>query len=123
MSLVSLTFGSGKAPSSAASSGVRMFIQKPLQNLTVNPNEQNLIEVVKTSQFYGHDSAYVIAEVVSGVLLQNMKLNVKGKVYEIGEIESKYGVSNAKKGMVVGFYVNGLSKEDLDKGQKLECIM
>ncbi|GEM_PF-3475793 len=119
MSLVSLTFGSGKMPSV---SSVRMFVQKPLSNLQVNPNEENLVEIIKTSQFFGHENVYVIAQVVSGVLLQNMRLNVNGRECQIGDIESKFGVSNAKKGMVVGFYILGADKEAVQKGQKLQCV-
>ncbi len=120
MSLVSLTFGSGKNQSS---SQVKMFVQKPMSNLKVNPNEQNTLEVIKTSQFFGHQDVYVIAQVVSGVLLQEMKVDVNGKACTIGEIESKFGVSNAKKGMVVGFYVYGADKEALQKGQKINCVV
>lgn len=121
MSLVSLTFGSGKAQSV---SGIRMFVQKPLQNLKINPNEENKLEVIKASQFFGHENVFVIAKVASGVLLQDMSVDVNGKICKIvGEIESKLGKTNAKKGMLVSFFLQGIDKDELQKGQVVNCVM
>lgn len=119
MSLVSLTFGYGKAPST--STGVRMFIQKPLANIRTNPNEENAIEIVKTSQFFGQQDIYVIARVVSGVMLQNTNININGNLCMVSEIESKLGKTNAKKGMLVSFFIPGQYGSLLEKGQKVKC--
>ena len=120
MSLSSLTFGVGREPSAA---GPRMFVQKPLSDLKIDPTEQNRIEIIKTAEFFGHENVYVIARVVSGVMLQNKCIQLGEKLYKIEEIESKLGKTNAKKGMTVSFFVPVEYKEELKKGTLIECSL
>ena len=95
MSLVSLTFGSGKAQSV---SPIRMFVQKPLQNLKVNPNEENRLEVLKASQFFGHLPEFwlnfctksKIRELFSGSGFKQKQANFKRRIEPFFFVTQRY---------------------------------
>lgn len=112
MSLISLTFGEKKQSFSTD----LISISTPLDRMEVDPNEANSVKVKKVCQFFGDSTLYLICEVVSGAITEQMVGKCEGKFLEIKEIDSKYPRSKiAKKGMTVGLSVSGVRKSDINK--------
>ena len=115
MSLVSLTFGAGKSEFSVKPA---IAIINPWDKLRVDPTIENKVEVKKVCQFLGCDEVYIVGQITSGVLCEQMKGCVKGNNFDIVELESKYK-GMAKQGMTVGLLVKGIAKETVCRGDTL----
>lgn len=114
MSLVTMTFGSDFYRKKRFSG---VDVTRPGDLL--GNNEAGKIEVKKVNQFFGERNIYIVVEVKSGVLFENMKAKLGNKTCYLVEIESKYG-RTAKKGMNAGLTVAGIDKDEIQKGQILE---
>lgn len=115
MSLVSLTFGSGKSQFSVRPA---IAVLNPWDKIKVDPSIENKVEVKKVCQFLGCEEVYIVGQITSGVVTDRMKGHNKDFTFEIVELESKYrGV--AKQGMTVGLLVKGISKEAVCRGDTL----
>jgi len=115
MSLITLTFGENYRNKLSSR---HKSVTKPFENL--KPSDINKLEVKKINQFFGERNIYVIGEVKDGVLIEKMKSIMGEKTAHVVEIETKFGNTNAKKGMAVGITLAGIEKEDLQKGQILD---
>jgi len=120
MSLISLTFGDKRQSFSTEMSS----ISTPLDRMEVDPNETSAVKVRKVCQFLGDPNLYLVCEVVSGAITEQMIGNCEGKSLEIQEIDSKYPHSKiAKKGMTVGLSVSGVRKSDVNKDHVINFAM
>ncbi|MDD5163268.1 MAG: hypothetical protein PHD95_03610 [Candidatus ainarchaeum sp.] len=116
MSLAGLTFGVGKQSFSVPP---MMHVFYPKDSIKIDPNVENKLQVIKVSSFYNTDDIYVVAQVISGVVKDNMSFSINGKKILVPEIESKLkGV--AKQGMNVGFSLQGIAVEEIAKGAVLD---
>lgn len=116
MSLAALTFGAGKQSFSVPT---MMHVFYPKDSIKLDPKVENKLQVIKVSSFYNTDDIYVVAQVISGVVKDNMSFSLNGKKILVPEIESKLkGV--AKQGMNVGFSLQGIAVEEIAKGSVLE---
>ena len=112
MSLISLTFGEKKQSYSTELTS----ISTPLDRMEVNPNEDSAVKVRKVCQFLGDPNLYLVCEVISGAITEQMIGKCEGKPLEIQGIDSKYPHAKiAKKGMTVGLSVSGVRKSDVNK--------
>lgn len=115
MSLVSLTFGTGKSEFSVKPA---ISVINPWDRIKVDPNVENKVEIKKVCQFLGCEEVYIVGQITSGVVSDQMNGLIKGSMFEIVELESKYrGV--AKQGMTVGLLVKGVSKDQFCRGDTL----
>ena len=117
MSLVSLTFGD---KGTDFSNHPHIHVSSPMDGLEVEEGVENTVEVKKVCQFLGDPDVYLICEILSGVVCENMKGNCEGRDLSIVELECKYaGAKAAKKGMTVGLTVTGIKKSDVKKGETI----
>ena len=116
MSLVSLTFGSGKSQFSVKPA---IAVINPWDKIKVDPTVENKVEVKKVCQFLGCEEVYVVGQITSGVVTGQMKGSSRDKTFEIVELESKYGHNVAKQGMTVGLLIKGIPKELVCRGDTL----
>ncbi len=116
MSLVSLTFGDGRNRMSVPS---QLTITRPQDHIKVPQGAEPKLEIQKVSTFLGFNGVYIIGKVTSGAISQEMcGIATNGKKFKITEIESKYPNCNLfKQGMTIGMSVEGIDKEDVDKGE------
>jgi hypothetical protein len=116
MSLAALTFGAGKQSFSVPT---MMHVFYPKDSIKIDPNVENKIQVLKVSTFYNTNDIYIIGQVISGVVKDNMSFCVNGKKICVPEIDSKLkGV--AKQGMNLGFSLQGITAEEIAKGTVLD---
>lgn len=113
MSLVSLTFGSGKSEFSVKAP---ISVLTPEDQIAIDPAVENRLEIKKACQFLGHTDVYLVGQIVSGVVTNSMKGQVNGLDFEIVELESKIGHRIAKTGMTVGLTVRGIQKDLFKQG-------
>ncbi|MEK6942053.1 MAG: hypothetical protein AABW85_04315 [archaeon] len=113
MSLITLTFGDKQK----ANSYKFKEVSKPLD--AIKTDETGKLEVKKINQFFGERNVYVIGEVTSGVLSEQMKAKFGEKTCLLVEVESKVG-NKAKKGMHAGLMLAGIEKEDVAIGQVID---
>ena len=120
MSLISLTFGDKKQSFSTELTS----ISTPLDRMEVDPSEESSVKVRKVCQFFGDPDLYLVCEVVSGAISEQMIGKCEGKHLEIQKIDSKYPHSKiAKKGMTVGLTVSGVRKSDVNKDYIINFAM
>jgi len=112
LSLVSLTFGERRNNFSRYS---EIEVLTPADCIKIDPNVENRLEVVKSCFFFKHNEPYIVGNIVSGVVAENMRGKLNGKEFEIVEVNSKYGCIG-KKGMTIGLMVKGLTNEQIAKG-------
>lgn len=119
VSLVSLTFGERR--NNFTNTGIAIQVIRPADCIKIDPNAENKIEVVKSCIFFQKTEPYIVGNVVSGAICEQMRGTVNGKEFEIIELDSKYGAAGkAKKGMTVGLTVKGLEREEIQKGTVIE---
>ncbi|MBN2067899.1 MAG: hypothetical protein JW744_05515 [Candidatus Diapherotrites archaeon] len=111
MSLFTLTFGSGREKPVYS----EIEVVRPSDSIRVDPSKENKVEVKKACTFFKCPGVYIVGEVVSGVVKENMVGSCNGKQFEIEEVEGKFG-NAGKEGMNIGMSVSGISLEDLKKG-------
>jgi len=113
MSLVTLTFGNKTHTASP-----HAFISTPEERIIQKLNQLRTTKgeaiIKKACRFYSQEDIYVVAEVTEGFLSTNMTAFYNGKELDIIDVESKYGHS-AKKGMIVGLTLKGISEDELQK--------
>lgn len=119
MSLVSLTFGNKRQSFSTD----LISISTPVDNLKINPDEANTVKVKKVCQFLGDKNIYMVCEVVSGVICEQMVGNYEGNAVRILELDSKYPTKIAGKGMHAGLTVTGIRKCDVNKGDEINFAL
>ena len=119
MSLVSLTFGNGREKMSVASH--IQVIHRPEDNIKADRGAVPAFEVQKVSTFLGFNGIYLIGKVTKGIIAPAMIGKVtNGKTFRVTEIESKYpNCEVGKQGMTVGLSIEGVEKEDIDRGHVL----
>ena len=107
--LVNLTFGEDNPNDRASSTG----IVRPGDGTGAKGSAK--VKVLKAEQFVGTTETYVIGELVEGTIAKNMTTEFNGKMAEVMEVESKYGmVALGKKGAKLGLMLAGdLKKDDL----------
>ncbi|MCD6434489.1 MAG: hypothetical protein J7L14_02670 [Candidatus Diapherotrites archaeon] len=114
MSLITLTF----AKKDCYIAKEHTLIVKPGQNLR-NSSERAVVKITKVCSFYNVEEPYLLGEVVSGVLSEDMVAEINGKLVRIETMDSKYeGV--AKEGMRVGIMLTGIKSEEIPKEGVLE---
>ena len=113
MSLITLTFGDKQKDNSYRFKDAA----RPLE--AIKTDETGKIEVKKINQFFGERNVYVIGEVKSGVLSEQMKAKFGEKTCLLVEVESKVG-HKARKGMHAGIVLAGIEKEDVAIGQVID---
>ncbi|AJF59720.1 MAG: hypothetical protein J4224_02125 [Candidatus Diapherotrites archaeon] len=114
MSLISLIYGGSKKPTQTEAF---KEVTRPLDNIQASSGERTDVKVKAVCQFVGQDEIFMVGEVLSGVLEQNMRGSIGENAFDLIEIESKYGVSKAKQGMTVGLTLSGIRKEALKRGE------
>lgn len=119
MSLITLAFGSGR---NSSHEGPTVYVSTPEsrinQRLTKPGEGKGTALVKKACRFYSHDDVFILAEVIDGFLSENMKAMFGEKEIRVLSLESKYGRA-AKKGMIVGMSVEGITEEELPSGSTL----
>jgi translation elongation factor EF-Tu-like GTPase len=111
MSLISLTFGKGKEAMSCS----EIEVDAPVQRIKVDKSIENKLEVLKACTFFQSSFVYIVGQIVSGVVKEQMVGSCNGKQFCIDEVESKIG-NAAKQGMNVGLCVTGIRLDDVKKG-------
>ncbi|MBU0635575.1 hypothetical protein KKE06_00955 [Candidatus Micrarchaeota archaeon] len=116
MSLISLTFGNSRSETVSEVISPNLEVITPEDQIQAMPGIENRVEVKKACQFVGHSDVYIVGQIVSGVVSNQMKGSLAGNSFQIVELESKYGHRIAKEGMTVGITVRGIPKESLKTG-------
>ena len=113
--LVGLTFGEDNPRA-----GGNTQIVKPSHGTGVLGTAK--VKVIKVEQVFGTKETYVIGELVEGPISKNMTTEFNGKMVEVMEVESKYGmVALGKKGAKLGLMLAGdIKKDDLSPEVVLE---
>ena len=112
MSLITLTFGGENKGAYS-----EIDIVSPQDSIYVYPWEKNKLCVKKVTCFYNEPEVYVVGEIVSGAISKGMTGDVNGKHFTIKDLNCKYrGSDIAKKGMTIGLSIEGVSKEEIEKG-------
>lgn len=111
MSLVSLTFGRGKNVPICS----EIEVTRPIDMIKSGPACESKVEVIKACTFFNASFVYIVGQILSGVVREDMVGNCNGKQFSISEVESKLG-NAAKEGMNVGICANGIDLNDVKKG-------
>ena len=117
MSLISLTFGRGKEAPSCS----EIEIDSPVRRIKIDNSAENKIEVLKACTFFKARFVYIVGQIVSGVVKEQMVGSCNGKQFCIDEVESKIG-NAGKQGMNVGLSVTGIQLDDVKKGDVISLM-
>ncbi|MEM4326800.1 MAG: hypothetical protein QXZ13_01360 [Candidatus Diapherotrites archaeon] len=120
MSLITLTFGS-KKNNLPTESSTGLSVSSPedrLRQKILRTNATGKAIIKKACRFYSREEVFVLAEVVEGLVSQDMKIFFGDKQLEVIDLESKYGRA-AKQGMIIGITLKNIDEDELLSGSEL----
>lgn len=120
MSLITLTFGS-KKNNLPSESSLGLSVSSPedrLRQKILRTNATGKAVIKKACRFYSREEVFVLAEVIEGLVSQDMKIFFGNKQLEVIDLESKYGRA-AKQGMVIGITLKNIDEDELPTGSEL----